>query len=142
MQIDKETTSKESKPRKRRMNWDLYYYEQQGNRIYKRYTPFALILTIIFCVIALIIFIIFIILNPREKPDININVSPSTSPSNVSLPRQTSLASLPNVNRPSNPSLPVQPSPLTPDKNTNQKVMPQQMPPQQTPPAQASKPPP
>lgn len=142
MPPDEPTRSKESTGRKRRMNWDFYYYEQQGNRFYKRYTPFAFILTLIIAVVGVIGFVIFLIFISREEPNNNITVPNSSSPSNSSPLRPTSPSPLPNVNRQFRPSLPVQPSPPTTEKNVNKQATPQYTPPQPTPAAQPSTPPP
>lgn len=140
MKPDQQSPSHKSKPRKRRMNLELYYWEQVGNRFYFRYTPFALILTIaggLFVIAMLFIFMIFDSRDP-QKTDTKITVpSPSPSPSYPLLQPAPPSPPPARVNRPPQFATPTPPAPPTRNRNANDPIAPQQ-----TPPAQPSIPPP
>lgn len=140
MRPDKQIPPKESTGRKRRMNWDLYYYEQQGNRFYKRYTRFALILTIIGGLIVIALLVALSIFDPggqsKNEPKATMP-SPSPSASSYPMIRQAPPPTTPRIVKQSKSSFPSLPSPSTPAKNGNE-----QLTPQQTPSPQPSTPPP
>jgi hypothetical protein len=59
MRTDDEIPPKTSKPRKRRRNYDFYYYEQVGSRIYFRVTWFGAILLMVMVVLTLAFFAVY-----------------------------------------------------------------------------------
>jgi hypothetical protein len=140
MRPDEHITSKEGKPRKRRMSLEIYYWEQVGNRFYFRYTPFAIILTIAAVLVMLAMVLISNFLDSREQPKIDTKISvPSPSPS-ASYPviRQAPVPSSPaRVNKPPQSTMPT--PAITPTRNRNANDL---LAPQHTPPAQPSTPPP
>jgi len=129
MRPEDKISSNEKKPRKRRMNLELYYWEQVGNRSYFRYTPFALILTIaagLFVIAMLFIFVIFDSKEP-QKPDIKITV-PSPSPSSSYSLLQPAPSTTPpaRANRPPQFTTLTPSSPPTQNKNAKELLAPQQ----------------
>jgi hypothetical protein len=73
MRPDDEIPPNTSKPSKRRRNYDFYYYEQVGSRIYFRMTWFGAI----FFMLSMLIPLVFLVLYTyfSDKPESNMNVS-------------------------------------------------------------------
>lgn len=71
----------EGKQPRRRFNWDLYYYEKHGDRLFFRITPFAIILMIIAALGGITIIIMDLRKNPSRETNINVTVPPAASDS-------------------------------------------------------------
>jgi hypothetical protein len=77
MRSEEQFKHKDSKPRKPRRNYDLFWYQKEGSRYYLRVNLFMLALLILVTIIAFAI----IGLNAyfsQEKSDANVNTSNST----------------------------------------------------------------
>lgn len=67
---------------RRRINWELYYYERVGNRLYFRITPFAIILMVVAAICGITILIIDTRKNPPREANVNISVPTPSSNDN------------------------------------------------------------
>jgi hypothetical protein len=74
MRPEESFSSKKSEARKRRVNFDLYYYQLTNEGYSLRITPMGLVLILIALVIGF--FILFSFAPPREKPSIDIRTPP------------------------------------------------------------------
>lgn len=109
-------TPNEVKSSRRRINWELYYYERVGDRLYFRITPFAIILMLVAALAGVTIIIIDLRKNPPRETNINVTVPPTTSyPANNSMIRR--VPPPPRANK--QPAI-ISPSPLIqPSNNSN-----------------------
>jgi len=99
MQLNKnEKVATETRSRKPRINFDLYFYERVGNRYHLRITPFA----IVFILIAMAFGYTVLWLDGRKQtvPNVKI-VVPSTTPypSNSPIIKQVSPSTRPTADR-------------------------------------------
>jgi hypothetical protein len=78
MRTDDQPPPKTSKPTKRRRNYDFYYYEQVGSRIYFRVTWFGAISLMVLVVLTLAFFALYAQFTdaPPSNAPSNKNVTP------------------------------------------------------------------
>lgn len=83
MQSDENQTFAESKQTAQRRNYDLYFYEQIGSRLYLRITRLGVIVIVLLTVIPItlmLLLLLFISPAKETKPDITIRTLPARSP--------------------------------------------------------------
>jgi hypothetical protein len=75
MRSEERSQSNPSKPRKRRINYELYYYEQVGSRIYFRITRFFIIFITVTLILGLAAMGLYTHLAPGDSTK-NVNKQP------------------------------------------------------------------
>jgi hypothetical protein len=98
MRSEDEIPPRDSKPAKRRRNYDFYYYEQVGSRIYFRMTWFGAIFFMLSMLIPLIFMVLYYYFS--NEPTGNMNAPPPALQS----PAQSHITPAPsNANHASRP---------------------------------------
>jgi hypothetical protein len=92
MQSDDQIPPNTSKPAKRRRNYDFYYYEQVGSRIYFRMTWFGAIFFMLSLLIPLVFMVLYHLFSQETPSHIN---SPPPSPS-VQAPARSHVTPVPS----------------------------------------------
>src|SRR5215213_11322218 len=132
MQPEEQKTIKENRPRARRFNLDLYYYEQSAlNRFYFRLAPLGWLLIIlsVFAILALFLFNILWSDSSNADTNVNVHIQPtSASPMNIPVIRQAPPPSPPKAIAQPKSSMPTLPSPPILNRNANEQSMRNQSP--------------
>lgn len=118
------------KPPTRRRGYSLFYFQQEGQRSYLRFTLLGATVVVLIIVIPVIALLILFFINSRTpfpQVDTNITVQPATPYSpNTPLIRQPPPPS--PVKPIKQPSMPTPPIPPTPINNVNEQLAPRQTP--------------
>lgn len=129
---NEQPASDEGKPSRKRINWDLYYYERRGERLFFRITPFAIILMLFAALAGITIIIIDLRKNPPQETNINVTVPPATSDSpNGTIVRPGTLSSPAKDGK---RSVTNSPSPPASNANISNRAVPQATPVSESPP--------
>jgi hypothetical protein len=110
---------------KQRKDYSLFFFEQQGNRSYLRFTPLGVTVILLLIAVPLILILILYFVNSQNLEDIKINTNisvQSPTPYTVNrtiIPRPTPVPALPKVRQPQI-KVPEQPLNEPPINNTNE----------------------
>jgi hypothetical protein len=111
---------------KQRKDYSLFFFEQQGNVSYLRFTPLGVTAILLLIVVPLILVLILYFVNSQNLEDIKINTNVSVqSPTPFSVNRTiiqkpTPVPALPKVRQQPQMKLPEQPLNEPPVNNTNE----------------------
>jgi hypothetical protein len=119
-------------PPTRRRGYSLFYFKQEGQRSYLRFTLFGATVVVLIIVVPVIaLFVMFFINSRTPGPEVNTNVTvqPSApfSP-NTPVIRQAPLPSPAKAIKQPASSMPAQPTLPTPVNNSNKQLAPRQTP--------------
>lgn len=133
MMPDEQTSYEDKKSSRRRISWDLFYYERgPGGHLYFRITSFAIILMLAGLLVGVTILIIDSWKPPKRQTNINISLpSASNSLDNQSIRQVPPPPSLPKVNKRSATG---SPSPPALNRNTNNQAISKPSPVSESPP--------
>jgi len=118
------------KPPIRRRNNSLFYFQQEGQRSYLRFTPLGVTVLVLIIVIPILALLIMFFINSRTpEPRVNTNITvPPTTPFSANTPiiRQAPPPSPPKAIK--QPSVPAPPAVASPSNNLNAKSAPKRTP--------------
>ena len=121
-----------NKPPVRRRDYSLFFFEQQGNRSYLRFTPLGVTVVMLLIVVPLILILILFWINSRQIENINTNVRipvQTSTPSSDNKPLIKMAPPLPSPPRirqqPMNVPNPLRELPIV---NSNEQLRPQPKP--------------
>jgi hypothetical protein len=111
---------------KQRKDYSLFFFEQQGNRSYLRFTPLGVTAILLLIAVPLILILILYFVNSQNLEDIKLNTNisvQSPTPYSVNrtiIPRPTPVPALPKVKQQPQIKVPEQPLNELPINNTNE----------------------
>jgi hypothetical protein len=113
-----------------RRGHSLFYFQQEGQRSYLRFTPLGATLLVLLIIIPIIALLIMFYINSRtQEPQVNTNITvPSATPFSPNTPviRQAPPPSPPKAVK--QPSVPAPPTVATPGNDLNKQIAPKQTP--------------
>jgi hypothetical protein len=75
MQPPKHHPVNDNKPPRQRKDYSLFFFEQQGNRSYFRFTPLGVTVIMLLTVVPLILILIIFVTSSRQIENMNINAN-------------------------------------------------------------------
>lgn len=118
------------KPPIRRRNNSLFYFQQEGQRSYLRFTPLGAMLLVLVIIIPVIAILIMFYINSRTpEPQVNTNITvPSATPFSANTPIIRQAPPPSPVKAIKQPNIPTPPTIATPGNNPNDRSAPKQTP--------------